>query len=66
MPTGQSGIETGRLLVVERDEGRSLPTAFLAGNDRSATGLLMSLTREGIEAPRDLSVIDTTTAIFPT
>jgi DNA-binding LacI/PurR family transcriptional regulator len=55
--TEQSGIETGRLLLAERDDGRPLPTAVLAGNDRSATGLLMSLTRSGVEVPRDLSVV---------
>lgn len=55
--TEESGIETGRTLVAERDRGLSLPTAVLAGNDRSAMGLLMALTREGVEVPRDLSVI---------
>ena len=55
--TEASGIETGRLLVAEHDEGRPLPTAVLAGNDRSAMGLLMSLTRAGVEVPRDMSVI---------
>ncbi|MER5428487.1 LacI family DNA-binding transcriptional regulator [Streptomyces sp. NPDC002588] len=55
--TEQSGIETGRLLLAERDQGRPLPTAVLAGNDRSATGLLMSLIRAGVEVPRDLSVV---------
>ncbi|PAZ10744.1 LacI family transcriptional regulator [Streptomyces sp. SA15] len=55
--TEQSGIETGRLLLAERDQGQPLPTAVLAGNDRSAMGLLMSLTRAGVEVPRDLSVV---------
>ena len=55
--TEQSGIEAGRLLLAERGEGQPLPTAVLAGNDRSAMGLLMSLTRAGIEVPRDLSVV---------
>jgi DNA-binding LacI/PurR family transcriptional regulator len=55
--TEQSGIESGRLLLAERDRGRRLPTAVLAGNDRSAMGLLMSLTRAGVEVPRDLSVV---------
>ncbi|MEH0450099.1 LacI family DNA-binding transcriptional regulator [Streptomyces sp. B21-102] len=55
--TEESGIETGILLVAERDQGRPLPTAVLAGNDRSAMGLLMSLTRAGVEVPRDLSVV---------
>ncbi|MFC3572354.1 LacI family DNA-binding transcriptional regulator [Streptomyces yaanensis] len=55
--TEQSGIETGRLLLAERDRGLPLPTAVLAGNDRSAMGLLMALTRAGVEVPRDMSVI---------
>lgn len=37
--------------------GRPLPSAVLAGNDRSAMGLLMSLTRAGVEVPRDMSVV---------
>jgi DNA-binding LacI/PurR family transcriptional regulator len=55
--TERSGIETGRLLLHEREKGVSLPTAVLAGNDRCAMGLLMALTRAGVEVPRDLSVI---------
>ncbi|WP_333737601.1 LacI family DNA-binding transcriptional regulator [Streptomyces sp. IBSBF 2806] len=55
--TELSGIETGELLVAERDRGEPLPTAVLAGNDRCAWGLLMSLTRAGIDVPGDLSVV---------
>jgi len=55
--TEESGIETGRRLLAERDSGQPLPTAVLAGNDRCATGLLMALTRSGVEVPRDLSVV---------
>ncbi|WP_149823198.1 LacI family DNA-binding transcriptional regulator [Streptomyces tailanensis] len=55
--TEQSGIDTGRLLLAEREGGQALPTAVLAGNDRCAMGLLMALTRSGIEVPRDLSVV---------
>ncbi|MFD4557274.1 LacI family DNA-binding transcriptional regulator [Streptomyces sp. NPDC058469] len=55
--TEQSGIETGRLLLAERDQGQPLPTAVLAGNDRCAMGLLMTLTRAGVEVPRDVSVV---------
>ncbi|KUM69858.1 LacI family DNA-binding transcriptional regulator [Streptomyces sp. ISL-22] len=55
--TEESGIETGRLLLAERDRGRPLPTAVLAGNDRCAMGLLMTLTRAGVEVPRDVSVV---------
>ncbi|MEU9660606.1 LacI family DNA-binding transcriptional regulator [Streptomyces chartreusis] len=55
--TEESGIETGRMLLAERDRGLPLPTAVLAGNDRCAMGLLMSLTRSGVEVPRDMSVV---------
>ncbi|MBA2813316.1 LacI family DNA-binding transcriptional regulator [Streptomyces sp. KM273126] len=55
--TEQSGIEAGELLLSERDSGRPLPTAVLASNDRCAWGLLMALTRAGIDVPRDMSVI---------
>ncbi len=55
--TEQSGIETGRLLVAECDQGPLLSTAVLAGNDRCAWGLLMALTRAGPETPRDVSVV---------
>lgn len=55
--TEESGIDSGRLLVAERDEGHPLPTAVLAGNDRCAWGLLMALTRAGVDVPRDLSVV---------
>ncbi|MEU5892017.1 LacI family DNA-binding transcriptional regulator [Streptomyces sp. NPDC047461] len=55
--TEQAGIEAGRLLVAERDRGLPLPTAVLAGNDRCAMGLLMALTRAGVEVPRDMSVV---------
>ncbi|WP_328369357.1 LacI family transcriptional regulator [Streptomyces sp. NBC_00445] len=55
--TEQSGIEAGRLLLAERESGLPLPTAVLAGNDRCALGLLMPLTRAGVEVPRDLSVV---------
>ncbi|WDF36145.1 LacI family DNA-binding transcriptional regulator [Streptomyces sp. T12] len=55
--TEESGIETGRMLLAERDRGLPLPTAVLAGNDRCAMGLLMTLTRAGVEVPRDMSVV---------
>ncbi|MFI9170267.1 LacI family DNA-binding transcriptional regulator [Streptomyces lincolnensis] len=55
--TEESGIDTGRLLLAERERGQSLPTAVLAGNDRCAMGLLMALTRSGVEVPRDLSIV---------
>ncbi|WP_097259260.1 LacI family DNA-binding transcriptional regulator [Streptomyces sp. Ag109_G2-15] len=55
--TEQAGIETGHLLLAERDRGLALPTAILAGNDRCAMGVLMALTRAGVEVPRDVSVV---------
>ncbi|GHI04009.1 substrate-binding domain-containing protein [Streptomyces cellostaticus] len=55
--TERSGIDAGRLLVAERESGQPLPTAVLAGNDRCAMGLLMSLVRAGVEVPRDMSVV---------
>ncbi|WP_171110316.1 MULTISPECIES: LacI family DNA-binding transcriptional regulator [Streptomyces] len=55
--TEQSGIESGRLLLAERDRGLPLPTAVLAGNDRCAMGVLMALVRAGVEVPRDMSVV---------
>jgi DNA-binding LacI/PurR family transcriptional regulator len=55
--TERSGIEAGRLLLAERDAGTPLPTAVLAGDDRCPMGLLMALTRGGVEVPRDLSVV---------
>ncbi|GAA4029272.1 LacI family DNA-binding transcriptional regulator [Streptomyces plumbiresistens] len=55
--TELSGIETGQSLLAERDRGQPLPTAVLAGNDRCAWGLLMSLTRAGVDVPRDMSVV---------
>ncbi|MFG3003504.1 LacI family DNA-binding transcriptional regulator [Streptomyces calvus] len=55
--TERSGIETGRMLLAERDRGVPLPTAVLAGNDRCAMGLLMVMTRAGVDVPGDLSVV---------
>ncbi|MBC9728214.1 LacI family DNA-binding transcriptional regulator [Streptomyces sp. TRM68367] len=55
--TEGSGIETGRMLLAERDRGLPLPTAVLAGNDRCAMGVLIAMTRAGVEVPRDLSVV---------
>ena len=55
--TERSGIDAGQLLLAEREQGRPLPTAVLAGNDRSAMGILMSLGRAGVEVPQDVSVV---------
>ncbi|MFJ9180554.1 LacI family DNA-binding transcriptional regulator [Streptomyces sp. NPDC102360] len=55
--TEDSGIETGRRLLAERNAGRSLPTAILAGNDRCAMGLLMTFARAGVDVPGEVSVV---------
>lgn len=55
--TEQSGVAVGALLIAERQDGRPLPTAVLAGNDRCAMGLMMSLSRAGVTVPHDLSVV---------
>ncbi|WP_370268298.1 LacI family DNA-binding transcriptional regulator [Streptomyces sp. V4I8] len=55
--TEESGIETARILLAERGQGLPLPTAVLAGNDRCAIGLLMTLTQAGVEVPREVSVV---------
>ncbi|MFT4134954.1 LacI family DNA-binding transcriptional regulator [Microbacterium sp.] len=33
------------------------PTAILAGNDRSAIGIALAATRQGLDVPRDLSIV---------
>ncbi|MGU3431652.1 LacI family DNA-binding transcriptional regulator [Actinomycetes bacterium M1A6_2h] len=48
-----SGIAAGRLML---DEG-ALPTAVLAGNDRSALGLMDSLDRAGVRVPEEVSIV---------
>ncbi|WP_019546549.1 LacI family DNA-binding transcriptional regulator [Streptomyces sulphureus] len=55
--TEESGVEAGELLLRERDLGAELPTAVLAANDRCAMGLMLALTRGGVDVPRDLSVV---------
>lgn len=55
--TEQGGIEAGRLLLAERDRGMPLPTAVLAGNDRCAMGVLITLARGGVDVPGDVSVV---------
>lgn len=55
--TEESGFAAGRLLVAERDRGHPLPTAVLAGNDRCAMGLLMTLARAGADVPGEVSVV---------
>ncbi len=55
--TEESGSAAGHLLVAERDRGHPLPTAVLAGNDRCAMGLLMTLARAGADVPGEVSVV---------
>ncbi|MFF7653023.1 LacI family DNA-binding transcriptional regulator [Streptomyces sp. NPDC007983] len=55
--TEESGFAAGHLLLAERDRGHPLPTAVLAGNDRCAMGLLMTLTRAGADVPGEVSVV---------
>jgi DNA-binding LacI/PurR family transcriptional regulator len=51
--TEAAGILAGRLLATDPQR----PTAVIAFNDRSAVGLLDSLSRAGIDVPGDVSVI---------
>jgi DNA-binding LacI/PurR family transcriptional regulator len=49
----ESGAAAGRRML---DEG-ALPTAVLAGNDRSALGLMDTLDRAGVRVPEDVSIV---------
>lgn len=49
----ESGARAARLLLDEA----SMPTAVLAYNDRSATGMLDCLIRAGVAIPREVSVV---------
>ncbi|WP_304453352.1 LacI family DNA-binding transcriptional regulator [Nocardiopsis sp. YSL2] len=51
--TEASGAEAARRLLAE---GR-VPTALLAGNDRSAIGFLDAITRAGVRVPQDISLV---------
>ena len=54
--TPSSGYEAGRRLAARRRDGEEITAVFLA-NDQMAMGLLAALHEEGIEAPRDVSVV---------
>jgi DNA-binding LacI/PurR family transcriptional regulator len=54
--TPSSGYEAGRQLAARRREGEEITAVFLA-NDQMAMGLLAALHEEGLEAPRDVSVV---------
>ncbi|GAA0565870.1 LacI family transcriptional regulator [Saccharopolyspora erythraea NRRL 2338] len=51
--TEESGAQAARELLAH-DE---LPTAVIAGNDRSAHGLLTTLLRAGVRVPEDVSIV---------
>lgn len=54
--TPSSGYEAGRLLAARRRAGEDVTAVFLA-NDQMALGLLAALHEEGLEVPRDVSVV---------
>ncbi|MGD6741740.1 LacI family DNA-binding transcriptional regulator [Streptomyces sp. BH106] len=55
--TEDAGIEAGRMLLTEREQGTPLPSAIFASNDRSAMGLLMAFARAGVDVPDEVSVV---------
>ncbi|MGP3769610.1 LacI family DNA-binding transcriptional regulator [Streptomyces sp. SDT5-1] len=55
--TEDAGIEAGRLLLAEREQGTPLPSAIFASNDRCAMGLLMAFARAGVDVPGEVSVV---------
>jgi DNA-binding LacI/PurR family transcriptional regulator len=54
--TPSSGYEAGRRLVARRRAGEEVTAVFVA-NDQMALGLLAALHEEGLEVPRDVSVV---------
>ncbi|RBY77705.1 LacI family transcriptional regulator [Geodermatophilus sp. TF02-6] len=54
--TPSSGYAAGRELAARRRAGEEVTAVFLA-NDQMALGLLAALHEEGLEAPRDVSVV---------
>ena len=54
--TPSSGHEAGRRLAARRRAGEEITAVFVA-NDQMAMGLLAALHEEGLEAPRDVSVV---------
>ena len=54
--TPSSGYEAGRRLAARSRAGEEITAVFMA-NDQMALGLLAALHEEGLEAPRDVSVV---------
>jgi DNA-binding LacI/PurR family transcriptional regulator len=54
--TPSSGYEAGRRLTARSRAGEEITAVFMA-NDQMALGLLAALHEEGLEAPRDVSVV---------
>ncbi|MGY1689014.1 LacI family DNA-binding transcriptional regulator [Geodermatophilus sp. SYSU D01105] len=54
--TPSSGYAAGRALATRIRDGEEITAVFLA-NDQMALGLLAALHEEGLEAPRDVSVV---------
>ena len=54
--TPSSGYEAGHRLVARRRAGEEVTAVFVA-NDQMALGLLAALHEEGLEVPRDVSVV---------
>jgi len=54
--TPSSGYAAGKQLAVRLRGGEDITAVFLA-NDQMALGLLAALHEEGLEAPRDVSVV---------
>ena len=52
-----SGIEGGRLAMVEPVENPGMPSAILAGCDGTACCVLMAMREPGLSAPENVSII---------
>lgn len=53
---GEYTEESGARAAIQLLAEPSLPTAIVAGNDQSAAGLIMMLSRAGVRVPEDVSV----------
>ena len=54
---GDYNMESGRAAANYFKGLKEMPTAIFSGNDEMAIGLIAALRRDGIECPRDISVI---------
>ena len=54
---GDYNMESGRAAAAHFKGLKEMPTAIFSGNDEMAIGLIAALRRDGIECPRDISVI---------